>query len=105
MQVGCSSNTDAGSLLSQFSVAASSSMAGEQSLNHGYSRVAESNRSFPMIVFQITEVQMLVETNDDAAVLRLQQTTVKCVQATPEELAILRRKPLPECRDCGKQIV
>jgi len=60
-----------------------------------------------MFVLEITETQMQIEVNDDAARLRLKHTEIKCLHMTAAELAMLDLcdHDESECPDCGDCII
>ena len=61
-----------------------------------------------MFVVQITETQMQIEINGDAARLRLKHMEINCLHLTASELARLnlcQHEFENECPDCGNCIV
>ena len=60
-----------------------------------------------MFVVQITETQMQIEINGDAARLQLKHREVKCLKISKSELARLElcNHDESECPDCGDCIV
>ena len=60
-----------------------------------------------MFVLEITETQMQIEVNDDAARLRLKRTEVKYLKISKSELAQLDLcdHDESECPDCGDCII